>query len=242
MMNRAYATTRAICGLLCAGIVATGISCAAGRPPSPQITFTRTLLDLGEVGPGTETTCSFSFTNTGSGNLTVQPPRASCGCVAGRMTKTTFSPGESGAVEITFTAPATARNKVVERSIMVPSNDPTAPVTQLHVRASVMLPVEVIPSELTIDLNAANAEPSALTLRSKDGTPFEMSHCRISANVMTMFNEPGSGPAGELVVRPQLNRARLESLGLSRGRIYLYLTHPRCSAIVVPFRVQYPDK
>ena len=41
------------------------------KDPLPEISFEKTVCDLGQVGLGTKNTCEFKFTNTGQGLLKI---------------------------------------------------------------------------------------------------------------------------------------------------------------------------
>ena len=46
----------------------------------PNISFEKTVYDLGDVGPGTKNECEFRFTNTGRGLLKIGKISRTCGC------------------------------------------------------------------------------------------------------------------------------------------------------------------
>jgi len=66
----------------------------------PRISFEKTVCDLGDVGQGTENTCEFKFTNTGSadGGLKIGNIKRTCGCTVFELDRKEYAPGRTGTI------------------------------------------------------------------------------------------------------------------------------------------------
>ncbi len=64
----------------------------------PEISFEKTLLDLGELGQGTNHTCEFVFTNTGNAPLKITNISKTCGCTVPKLQKEQYAAGPSTTV------------------------------------------------------------------------------------------------------------------------------------------------
>lgn len=70
----------------------------------PVITFDEMVYDFGEMAVGSTLEHSFTFTNTGAGNLIIHDAKPSCGCTALKnWPKGAIKPGEGGSIPIEFT-------------------------------------------------------------------------------------------------------------------------------------------
>ena len=74
------------------------------NPPAATITFETTTHDLGQIGFGVSDTCEFRFTNTGRATLKITNISKTCGCTVARLEKNEYAPGETGSVQVSFTA------------------------------------------------------------------------------------------------------------------------------------------
>ena len=69
----------------------------------PEITFSDTLIDFGNIAEGIKSEHVFYFENTGISSLLISDVSANCGCtVAKNWPKTPLAPGERGSIEISF--------------------------------------------------------------------------------------------------------------------------------------------
>ncbi len=96
------------------------------RESFPQISFSSTVCDLGEIGSGSRHTCEFKFTNSGSGRLEVTSMKSTCGCTVLDLPPGEYEPNECGTIKATYTASRAAGT--ARKHIYVSSNDKTNPV------------------------------------------------------------------------------------------------------------------
>ena len=113
---------------MCAS-AAVGAQCTAPcdslecKPSAPQISFSSTVCDLGEIGSGSRHTCEFKFTNSGSGRLEVTSVKSTCGCTVMDLPSGEYEPNECGTIKATYTASRAAGT--IRKHIYVSSNDKT---------------------------------------------------------------------------------------------------------------------
>lgn len=72
---------------------------------APVLSLEQETYDLGEVKAGEKVTKKISFTNTGKSPLQIKEANASCGCTVPSFSKEPIAPGETGELEVTYTAP-----------------------------------------------------------------------------------------------------------------------------------------
>ena len=69
-----------------------------------QISFEKTTHDFGTVGVNQESTCQFSFKNTGRSLLNIEKVKVTCGCTVASLAKEEFAPGEEGVIDVEYRA------------------------------------------------------------------------------------------------------------------------------------------
>ena len=92
----------------------------------------------------------FKFTNMGDSELIIEKVHATCGCTVPTLKKKNYEPGESGTIQVRYHAQKSAGP--VNKSITVYSNNQADPTTQLHLKGSVELTVDVEPKVLSVVL------------------------------------------------------------------------------------------
>lgn len=100
--------------------------------------------DWGTVAPGKLQTV-VQVKNVGTQELKINEVRPSCGCTAAPIDKNLLQPGEIGKISITLDV--SSRSGPVEKTITITSNDSTAPVRTLHLKADVHRAITVTPMQ-----------------------------------------------------------------------------------------------
>src|SRR5437588_9280473 len=77
------------------GLLLLGMSASSVRA---DLHFTQPHVQRGTVRSGVPLAHRFEFVNRGPGTVTITDLRASCGCLAPRLEKRSYQPGESGAL------------------------------------------------------------------------------------------------------------------------------------------------
>lgn len=102
---------------------------------APNIQFSETNYDFGNVKHGSEVTHIFKIKNEGKSNLLLRKVRASCGCTATQPDKDVVAPGDEANIKVTFnTRGRTGRQN---KSITVYSNDPKKSTMLLRISATI---------------------------------------------------------------------------------------------------------
>jgi Protein of unknown function (DUF1573) len=201
--------------------------------PAPKITFEKTILDLGDVGPDTQNNGQIKFTNTGKGLLKIIKLGHCCGVVAGLANdKKDYAPGESGTITVQWKAGLIPTE--FTRQFSVYSNDPANPQAILTFRARIVHRVVCEPPRLRLFLDEENAGCSKITLRSLDKRLFSIKGFKSTADCITASFDP-SVEATKFVLQPKVDMEKLQKN--LKGRIYIDLTHPEEDIVTVLFDV-----
>lgn len=102
---------------------------------APDIQFSETSFDFGEVKEGEVVTHTFKVTNNGKSNLVLRRVRASCGCTASQPDRDVIAPGATANIPVSFNT--RGRNGRQNQSITVYSNDPRKSTMLLRISANV---------------------------------------------------------------------------------------------------------
>lgn len=109
----------------------------------PDIAFSDTYFDFGQIYQNKKVEHIFTFKNEGDQVLSVDKVKTSCGCTAAVLSNKAVKPGETGEIGVTFNpAHRTGKQK---KTIYVNSDDPVEPVVQLTIEASVKVDLEASP-------------------------------------------------------------------------------------------------
>ena len=77
--------------------------CMASAQNGAKIEFDKTTHNFGTFSESQPVvTCTFTFTNTGSGPLVIHQAVASCGCTVPEYTQEPIQPGKTGTVKVTY--------------------------------------------------------------------------------------------------------------------------------------------
>ena len=198
--------------------------------PQPKIKVESALYDFGEVGGKTVSICHFKFTNIGEDTLIISDIRSTCGCSVPSLPKKEYAPGESGSVEVRFTAPGVEGDVV--KHLYIQSNDRQNPEAELIVKAKVVTRVKFEPELMKLSLKEENAGCLPIKLSSTDGVSFAVTKFEATANCLTADFDPNA-KSTEIILHPKVDTAMLRKV--LNGRISIALTHPECSEVSINF-------
>ncbi|MCG8306093.1 MAG: DUF1573 domain-containing protein [Cytophagales bacterium] len=102
---------------------------------APRMKFEEMVHDFGSMKKNATVHTKFTFTNTGKSPLNIRAVKPNCGCTVSKLDKYDFAPGESGSIEVEFNS--TGRRGNQQKSIVIFSNDPSAPTQRLIIKAKV---------------------------------------------------------------------------------------------------------
>jgi len=197
----------------------------------PEIKFEKMIHDFGEVGPGKKITGEFKFTNVGDGLLEITKVARCCGVVT-RLDKMEYKPGESGTLIIEWNSGP--RESTMTRQLVVHSNDPNTPATDLIFKAKVVLQINWEPKRLKLFLDEENAGCSNITISSLDDQPFSITGIQSTGDCITIDYDP-SVKATKYVLEPKVDNEKLQKN--LKGRINISLDHQNGNVAVVLFSV-----
>lgn len=200
---------------------------------APKITLAKTVHDFGEVGPGTAHSARFEFKNEGTAPLKITQVRSCCGVVTrGVKAGREYAPGESGALELDYTAGS--QPAPIRRQLYILSNDPLQGVATLTIRAQIARRVDHTPTRLKLFVRKENAGAKEIRLTSLDGRPFSIKGFRATAKAITAEFDP-SAEGTEFVLKPKADMEKLKRN--LRGWVHIDLTHPECKSVRLPYDV-----
>ena len=197
----------------------------------PEIKFEKMIYDFGEVGPSEKIKGEFKFTNVGDGLLEITKVGKCCGVVTS-LDKMEYKPGESGTLIIEWNSGP--RESTMTRQLVVHSNDPNTPATNLTFKAKVMLQIDWEPKRLNLFLDEENAGCSDITISSLDDQPFSITGIQSTGDSITADYDP-SVKATKYVLEPRVDIEKLQKS--LKGRINISLDHKQGNAAVVLFSV-----
>lgn len=110
-------------------------------PDRPALAFRQYLVDLGKVPPSPVVGARFRFENRGKNPVRITDLKPSCGCLAPRLAKRDYAPGEVGEIILPVKTPNEAAGPR-EYTVAVHYTDPEPRVTRLSFR--VTLPEKMV--------------------------------------------------------------------------------------------------
>jgi hypothetical protein len=114
------------------------------RGDGPRITFDRMSYDFGVIDDGKVVDTAFKFTNTGNAPLDITDSKGSCSCTAPKLERTTYQPGESGVIRVTYNPHG--RRGLQHTKVTVASNDASRPSVTLELQADIKPQLMLDPS------------------------------------------------------------------------------------------------
>jgi len=199
--------------------------------PSPEITFEKLDCNFGEIGPNTDNSGEFKFTNTGDALLEITKVGKCCGVVA-TLDKMEYAPGESGVLKVNWKSGS--QPIVFRRKLTVYSNDVKNPELILSIEATTVLKVSWEPKRLRLFHDEENAGCQKIIVSSTDNQPFSITGFTSTSDCITADFDP-SVEATKFVLEPKVDTEKLQKN--LKGRININLTHPQGNTASILFDV-----
>jgi hypothetical protein len=117
--------------------------------------FETTARDFGVVDEGAVLSHTYSFRNTGKGQLDITT-RSSCGCTAALLSEKSIPPGGKGKIFVEFNTAGKHKGKN-EVQIIVRSNDPGRKISTLKILATIRGRIAAIPDKVFLGEVGANS-------------------------------------------------------------------------------------
>jgi hypothetical protein len=127
----------AVVATLCL-VAAAGAQAPPPGAPPPRLAVEPASFDFGKALPGKALTREFILRNLGGAELTVLGVSTTCGCTVAQGYASVVKPGESTSMQVTLRTPAVAGR--VSKSVLVRTNDPATPTTEIRIEATVTAP------------------------------------------------------------------------------------------------------
>jgi hypothetical protein len=130
---QAFKTMKRI--VLFLAVLLVGFNCSSKN--GANISFKTKVHDFGQIPESNRTaTCSFTFTNKGTGPLVIHKAIASCGCTTPIYPKEPIAPGASGEIKVTYNT--VGRPNAFHKTITIYSNDIDTPNVVLIIKGNVI--------------------------------------------------------------------------------------------------------
>lgn len=182
-MNNKYMT-------LVKAVVAGVLCLTAQLSAAPKIKFEQTMYDFGKTSQVDTVTGVFKFKNVGDEVLKLEQPKPTCGCTVVEFKSDTLKPGESG--ELPFTMNLGQFRTVLEKHIIVKSNDPQTPEISLGLKVDYTPLYELSPVSLTPNLAfGVDQVEQSTTITRTDGKPLKIQRLDTSKSWVKATLEPG---------------------------------------------------
>ena len=106
--------------------------------PQPKIVIEQDYFDFKQVGATEVVKHEFVIANEGEAPLTISRAYTTCACTTADFTASVIPPGKIAIVTLTFDAGYhDARGQIVRRGLIIESNDPANPQTEIWTQANV---------------------------------------------------------------------------------------------------------
>jgi hypothetical protein len=236
--------------LFASGFILAQCAAASASPQSslfegPVIRFQERQVDFGELKQASHATHRFEFSNDGTEPLRIEKVEASCGCTAAAPTDSLILPGQSSAIEITFSTRDFQGN--ISKVVAVYTNDPAEPRVDLVLRADIV-PIIRLGKEW-VDfgpVQRGSNQTAAVLISADEGTDFRIERIEGGEAFVDWRVVPASAPQGiayrvEATLKPEVpfgpfaDRVQVhvhhpnkqyERIGL-RGNVYSYFRYER---------------
>jgi hypothetical protein len=209
---------------------------------TPKIVLTKATHDFGAVGPSSKHVADYEFVNKGNATLLINNVQSTCGCSLPVLIKdgkrhsiplkepVPIEPGQSGRVEVTFTAGAI--KGAVAKHLYILTDDPAAPRAQLELKADVTVKVSVEPDAVDLRLDQENAGMPELTVKSLDGQAFSIKSITVANKTISVpfdMNEK----ATQFALKPEVDMQKLEQF--TTGVVQILTDHPQGGQLLVRY-------
>jgi hypothetical protein len=164
-----------------------------------QLAWEKTEIELHPKPGEAESVANFKYENKGDKPIRIVSTKSSCGCTVATLKKDVVAPGEKG--EVTATFKIGNRTGAQQKTITVETDDPTQPITNLVLKATIAQAVEIQPTFVYWQ-SGEEPKPKTITVRAgKDVTITKVDVTSSSPDFTTKVKN-GSKP-GEFLIEVQ---------------------------------------
>jgi hypothetical protein len=181
--------------------------------------------DWGKVKPkDSPLKASIKITNEGSEELKISDVRPGCGCTTAPLDKKELKPGEFATMDVSLNVGATSG--MLTKSITISSNDPVNPTKVLYLKADVVRPIQVLPTQYLSfgELTVGSKGEAKVTIKNTSTQTIVLSDFEatngISINLMKPTTIPGGGEV-EIIAK-----VAPKEKGYFNGSVKMKTDHP----------------
>jgi hypothetical protein len=203
----------------------------------PRLVLEQETLDFGNIDPGSRNKAEFTFKNGGNGVLKINKVKSTCGCTVPQLKKKSYLPGESGKINVTYTA--NQRSGPVKKALHILSNDPGNSNIPFYIKADIVKKISYKPDKLKLRLDKENAGAEEIKIESLDGKKFSISKIAVRPECMKFDFDPAAEDLS-FTLTPTINEEKIKTV--NSGRITFFLNHPSQKNVAVGFDVLPPYK
>ena len=111
----------------------------ATAAPASQATISldKEVHDYGTIENGSNGTCIFTITNTGTEPLIISRAKGSCGCTVPDWPREAIAPGETAKMKVTY---ATNRVGLINKTVTITSNSASGATKTVRIKGEVLKP------------------------------------------------------------------------------------------------------
>jgi hypothetical protein len=174
----------------CFGLI--GSVLAAEEPAKttgkPKIKFDQTVYDFGKTSQVEKVSGTFTFQNVGDAPLKMGKPTTTCGCTVAGVKPEVLQPGEKGQLDFSLSLGRT--RQIIQKNIIVESNDPDSPKTTLTVKADYTPLYQIAPISFYTNIRKGETTNLTATVSRSDGKPFTVAKIKPSQSWIEAKAEP----------------------------------------------------
>jgi hypothetical protein len=181
VIDRRYSITIAFVGLF-----------ALAQSASAALKWEQTQIELHPKPGEAVAVGSFKYKNEGKDTVHIKSVHTSCGCTTAARKKDDVAPGESG--EITATFKIGSSTGTATKTVQVETDDPSAPMTVLTLRAVIPQMVEIQPTFVYWE---NSEEPKAKTIKVKMAKELQVQKLNVTSSSPAFETKVTSNGANE---------------------------------------------
>ena len=201
---------------------------------SPAIRFQEDVFVFHPILEGESVDITFEFKNGGEEPLVIHDALTSCGCTTAEYPSHPLKGGESGMIKTTFHSRGHAGANDI--SLLVKSNDPTAPVKTLHIRGKVIRQWRVRPNRFIL----TNLRLGSTPKRKFQITNFMKEPLQIRAlvaenpHIRLLFKPKEVAPGKNQTIAFEVSLEGLETGQIRQSSIRIQVANAEMQSIEIP--------
>ncbi len=181
--------------------------------------------DWGKVKPKDDPLkATVKIKNEGTELLKISDVRPGCGCTTAPLDKKELNPGEIGSMEVTLKLGATSG--LMTKSITISSNDPQNATKVLYLKADVVRPIQILPTQYLSfgEMTVGTKSEAKLSIRNTSTQDIVLSDFETVAGITLNLTKPTTIPGGGEV--ELIAKVSPKDKGYFNGVVKMKTNHP----------------